>query len=95
VSGHTKGPWCIKYSRSGYPYQIIAPNENDKAPGRVGKSITRWGAISLPSSDEAHANARLIAAAPDLLEALETIANTHANPVSVARAAIAKARGEG
>jgi len=44
------------------------------------------------------ANARLIAAAPDLLEALQemvrTFAKNHAPAVDVARAAIARATGE-
>ena len=64
---HTPGPWIVKRSGMGYPYQIVALNESDKKPGAVGKAITRWAAITLPSSDEGKANARLIAAAPHLL----------------------------
>ena len=63
----------------------------------------------MPATGKELANARLIAAAPDLLEALEDIANDYAdrfdmdspstNPgmkvvVENARAAIAKAKGE-
>ena len=71
MSAFTPGPWSVRLSKSGYPYQIVAPRESDKAAGRVGSAITRWGSISLPSSEEGQANARLIAAAPDLLAALQ------------------------
>lgn len=69
----TPGPWTISRSRSGYPYQICALKQDDSAPGRVGTRITRWGAISLPSSAEGEANASLIAAAPELYEALRAV----------------------
>ena len=72
MSAHTPGPWAVRFSLSGYPYQIIAVNGDDKAPGKVGTCITRWASIMLPSSAEARANACLIAAAPDLLAALRT-----------------------
>ena len=62
----TPGPWDVALSRSGRPYQIVAPNADNGAPGYVGKAVTRWASISLPSSVEADANARLIALAPDL-----------------------------
>ena len=71
MSKHTPGPWVVLTNRAGYPYQIHAPNGDDKKPGAVGSYITRWAAISLPSSEEGNANARLIAAAPDLLLALQ------------------------
>lgn len=66
-SKHTPGPWIIKYSGNGYPYQLDAPN-GSRGPGGI-RSVTRWGAFSFPSSPEALANARLIAAAPDLANA--------------------------
>jgi hypothetical protein len=107
---HTPGPWGVRTSQKGLPAQIVAPNESTSAPGKVGTSITRWGSISLPSSDEGQANARLIAAAPDLLAALDglvsslepmvvTLADGTVNAietqeVAAARAAIAKARGK-
>ena len=108
MSKHTPGPWEVKRSRSGYPYRIYAPNADDHRNGAVGRDVTRWGAFSLPSSKEAEANARLIAAAPDLLEALREIAKgegpfstdrlTHAENCieamqEIARVAIAKAEG--
>ena len=76
MSGHTPGPWEIRYAANGCPYTITttASGNFDKMPGRVGSQILRWGSFMLPSSAEARANARLIAAAPELLEALEQIA---------------------
>lgn len=66
MSAHTPGPWVILYNARGYPHQITAPNED---PTRLGGivSVTRGASIGLPSSAEGRANARLIAAAPDLL----------------------------
>ena len=98
MSEHTPGPWEVCHTAKGYPYQIIAPNSDNDAKGRVGKNVTRWGSISLPTSDEGKANARLIAAAPDLLAALEAVVHAYENggmidPIQQAIAAIAKARG--
>lgn len=91
---HTPGPWGCNGSTNSEEYQIIA------AEGGVGWQI----ALVLPG-EEISANARLIAAAPELLEAckrLLLILGMHSmecdNPVSAqaaelifARAAIAKA----
>jgi len=62
----------------------------------AGTSIQEAGA----TSDEARANARLIAAAPELLEALQSITdmvqamyNVEGKYIKAARAAIAKAKG--
>lgn len=60
----TKGPWEVRRSAQGYPYQIHAPN------GTHVKDVTRWAAISVPSLPEGEANSHLIAAAPELYEAL-------------------------
>jgi len=68
---YTKGSWIIVYNERGYPYGIDAPNGNKGAGGII--NVTRWNAISFPSSEEGQANAHLIAAAPDLLEALEEL----------------------
>ena len=70
MSGHTKGPWEVARTDAG----IIVRTESAKKT-RFGAS--RYAAIGgFDRSDpeqlaEALANARLIAAAPDLLEALE------------------------
>jgi hypothetical protein len=92
---HTPGPWVVTYNSGGYPAQIMAPN-GDTGPGGI-TSVTRWNAISLPSSIQGFANARLIAAAPDLLEALENLENDNGaipqHAWALAQAAIAKATG--
>ena len=96
---HTPGPWKIDF---GYPRGL---------PGGIstmngGRPVTRFNTFARPTSPEALANARLIAAAPELLEALEWYAsdavscceiNTHEEFerfTERARAAIARARGE-
>jgi hypothetical protein len=90
---HTPGPWEVKRSGSGYPYQVHAPNGNHV------KDVTRWASISVPSLPEGEANARLIAAAPDLLAIVRAVDGHHAIPADShlgerIRAAIAKATGE-
>ena len=66
---HTPGPWAVRFSRSGYPAQIHSVDESRREKPGVCYDVTRWNSISLPSSAEGLANARLIAAAPELLEA--------------------------
>lgn len=92
---HTPGPWVVKSARSGFyvesQFDVIVESLDEYG---------RYGAID----DEA--NARLIAAAPELLEALKSIAefwnrdqNEEAmigacwHAVETAEAAIAKAEG--
>jgi transketolase len=104
MSKHTKGPWEVVRTDAG----IIVRTESVKKT-RAGAS--RYAAIGgFDRSDpeqlaEALANARLIAAAPELLEALEYLTgecdkemdldyNRHAAPLAKALAAIAKAKGE-
>jgi hypothetical protein len=89
MSKHTPGPWgCTYTSNHAHDYRLSHPN---------GAPLP----INAPSNDrsEQRANAALIAAAPDLLEALEWISENHYAHhdimVEVARAAIAAARGEG
>lgn len=97
---HTPGPWVILYNARGYPHQITAPNED---PTRLGGivSVTRGASIGLPSSAEGRANARLIAAAPDLLAFIEEYRQAFAYGMAgdsyllrMAESAIAKATGE-
>lgn len=92
MSKHTPGPWqndCgLVYGRE--PKNMSSPSfdifDASEWPGDV---------------DEAQANARLIAAAPELLEALELAESIVAamlgggRELVQIRAAIAKARGEG
>ena len=92
MSKHTPGPWS--YIGNG---DVVARSEN-YCGGE--KDIA---SVFLTANDEDEANSRLIAAAPDLLEALREVLNNPAgdydasdgyeNAVKQARAAIAKATG--
>ena len=82
--GHTPGPWTVE------AYDLVLANGLRVADCKV----------SGASLDETAANARLIAAAPDLLEALERLADSDfvrdaigEGNLEAAYAAIAKARG--
>ena len=88
---HTPGPWHL--GKEGYYFQSVR-DQNEHITADV--NITR-------SDGEGGANARLIAAAPDLLAALEAIIKMigpYAGQgrmdaeIAAARSAIAKARGE-
>lgn len=71
MSGHTKGPWVWK--DMGYFYELVGSDgeticDDGSAGGEYGSVIDPTG-----GSDSDKANARLIAAAPDLLEALRRV----------------------
>lgn len=105
--GHTPGPWmCDRRDWLGRPAQdlYISGDEYSNDAGelcRVGLAI-----VTSPETgcETAMANARLITAAPDMLDVLERIITRATAPMSdggidygdvaAARAAIAKARGE-
>lgn len=99
----TAGPWSVYYE-DGRPVTITAGKRSEHVPGKVGRRILRYFSFMLPSSAEAHANAHLIAAAPDLYEAavlaLNYITNTEGEfgvtfqSGDALRAALAKARGD-
>jgi len=87
VSGHTPGPWvaeCIGVSSHGPDGVDVYEVTNGYT--RIAEHVSE-------------ADARLIAAAPELLEALQKIANVDKVPmlasevIAVAKAAIAKATG--
>lgn len=95
MSGFTPGPWVVERADDAYCIANVGNLVIMPCAGKV-------------KHDNTEADARLIAAAPDLLEALEDIANDYAerfdmdsqstNPgmkvvVENARAALAKARG--
>ena len=92
VANHTPGPWVVK---QGDCDGSGAFSINAHTNGR-----TVFVAETIGGLDEEEDNAHLIAAAPDLLEALEELL-AHASSVGIglyyevmARAAIAIARGE-
>ncbi len=99
---HTKGPWCVS---NGHLLRIAAKDSDWKTPAticgvhRIGKRIGRQ------RTKEVLANAHLIAAAPDLLDALKEMVSSfpllrdgalgyEEDAHAKARAAIAKAKGE-
>lgn len=90
MSKHTPGPWVsIRYLDSRF-YEL----GSNEFHARL--------AFTHGAGDTDEANMRLIAAAPDLLEALENLADyideragdNECRPLENARAAIAKAKGE-
>ena len=61
----TPGPWRPSlHGPSGFTYGIEAGPSHDPV------KIVKWGGIGRPSSETGQANARLIAAAPELLAEL-------------------------
>ena len=88
MSKHTPGPWRIdRGSKTGTARGISASARN----------IVNFNGLAKPMSNETEANARLIAAAPDLLDALryvlDCIERNEISDMQPARAAIAKAEG--
>lgn len=87
---HTPGPWKIFIETDEKPPQIAVIAEQDGEP----EWICDCGARKIPLN---MTNARLIAAAPELLEALiEVVRISDRNHIAwdAAHKAIAKARGE-
>lgn len=65
---HTPGPWKIDFGHPrGNPCGISAKND--------GRLVTRFGVFARPSTLEALANARLIAAAPCMATLVDRIAS--------------------
>lgn len=92
---HTPGPWKANLAA----HQLRVPDSVNTVHGLHVCDVASYGA----SPEQRHANARLIAAAPELLSALESILSEtdgrNASHIgqdrafSIARAAIAKAKG--
>lgn len=88
MSKHTPGPWDTDLSEHDHPYQDIAVRSGTR-------TICRVWIDDAPVHDynaEQLANARLIAAAPELLEALRNLVEAATHHQACARAALAKAR---
>ena len=88
MSNHTPGPW-FSLGAGGTDYTVIASNKGEEVVG-----VSEW----IRAEDE---DLRLMATAPELLEALENLERTAGLPAMsddparvAARAAIAKAKGE-
>lgn len=101
ASKHTPGPWHMDPEEITSGFRIV-PKIGDRG---LAVAIQRDAAPAIPGSGidraTAEANARLIAAAPELLEALEEMVKAgefedwdgRCDCIAVARAAIAKATG--
>ena len=84
MSNHTPGPWEALH---------------DIGANCVATITSGWVVVSIgddPNKFDAKADAQLIAAAPEMLDALQLIATypEEVDPVAVAEKAIAKAKGE-
>lgn len=106
---HTPGPWFSWRNSSNEMYTISTAEteiENDDEFEETGEDLTVagvWLGEEEDAEDVAKANARLIAAAPELLAALKTLIEpcacygrnqgNHGVSCEIARAAIAKAVG--
>lgn len=92
MNKHTPGPWEAHFEEA---YYVTGPDR-----GRVAMMLNLKGAHGLGgrrTGEESAANARLIAAAPELLAALECLCSFDKPLIQEdwdnARAAIAKAKG--
>lgn len=113
MNKHTPGPWAAHYDNKWCKWSVRSANAADLAEAPIYYELAEGigGHVrgkSFNDYSEVEANARLIATAPDLLEALEAmvfgagaVAVHHEGErkalqmaVDIALAAIAKARGE-
>ena len=92
---HTPGPWAIDDHQAGDCYAYVIPES-----GSILGAICRVD-LPLDSYGQGLADARLMAAAPDLLAALKALLERYVLAIGnegieclIARAAIAKATGE-
>lgn len=85
LAQHTSGPWRVIENAHIDAIQVMAPSDGDRV-------------CTVTSRSESAANGRLIAAAPELLAALQNILTANPDLAEVAdeaRTAIAKATGGG
>ena len=93
MSEHTKGPWVADFS-GGRRFYVMAKSEYDKPFGETKWYVCSFGNLDDPLRDADRANARLIAAAPDMYEVCKAILAMRSDVGALARAAIAKVEGE-
>jgi hypothetical protein len=101
MSKHTPAPWTLGKGK----VRVRTEKNNDGRSKLIAECYTTGNAVLYPPLEEREANARLIASAPELLEALRAFVNVcdNASPmefvkelglvVEPARQAIAKAEG--
>lgn len=93
MTKHTLGPWYADPSKRVTGFAVTHDGEPNPLAIALRKPKNSYSK-GIPDT-KALANARLIAAAPELLEALECLLEMgHAKAGDLARAALAKARGE-
>jgi hypothetical protein len=100
MSGHTPGPWSVCGAQDGKcPCSSVLYKDGVICEVRDSNSDMADATGHAPSPEEAQANKRLIAAAPELLEALKIVAGSENWRCSedgewdIVNAAIAKAEG--
>ena len=92
---YTKGPWNANFTR--FSRWVVGFHITDPKHGSLRPICEAYDKMGAMNPDEIAANARLISAAPELLEALKWAVdnpNDDAYWIEQARAAIAKATGE-
>jgi hypothetical protein len=90
--GHTPGPWTVNDADNVSSWSV-------QASGRKRICAARWYPYTQEAKAEALDNARLIAAAPELLEACKAVLNStnilDADKIySIVKAAVARAEGK-
>lgn len=110
MSKHTPGPWIVWNDGHGN-LSVRSANERDTSDATYLEIATEVGGLrkgqNFKDRSEEQANARLIAASPDLLEALQMVEDAYRDhlsetgehsipysPLAKIRSAIAKATGE-
>ena len=101
MTGHTPGPWTVYEDEEEGTLVVQYEVSSGYYLPILGEILSSSIASDDPFSDEDRANARLIAAAPDMLEALKAVIdNEHwmglmsCMRLTMVRAAIAKAEGK-
>ena len=101
MSDFTPGPWLLRTTQTSAGLCHIVSAADWRGAFIYGDGIRKGVDDALPKAQELAANARLIAAAPDLLEALKVLLERYVLAIGnegieclKARAAIAKATGE-
>ena len=91
---HTRGPWKVYRARLRPQYAVVITEIQDVA----GNAVVKWQGFDGIKQAIVKANARLIAAAPDLLEACKAVLAANGEDWEVGervlRAAIKRAEGE-
>ena len=97
MSAHTPGPWRARghkvYPSDGYARELGFPDGNLFLASVSMPPLPDGGPLA-PAEAEAAANARLMAAAPTMLLALETVLNHLEFDRELVEATISEARGE-